>query len=58
MTVRNILYADEGKVLTDGKTFGTEILLEVGREPSEFHEIAEEEYNELTEKMPEDMQNV
>lgn len=58
MKIRNILYADEGKVLTDGETYGTEILLEVGREPSDFHEITEEEYNEITEKMLEDVQNV
>ena len=47
MKIRNILYADKGKVLTDGATYGTEILLEVGRSVDEFHEITEEEYKDL-----------
>ena len=49
MKIRNILYADKGKVLTDGATYGTEILLEVGRSADEFHEITEEEYNAILE---------
>jgi hypothetical protein len=49
MKIRNILYADKGKVLTDGATYGTEIFLEVGRSADEFHEITEAEYNAILE---------
>jgi len=50
MVVRNILYADEGKILTDGVAYGTEILLEVGRNADEFYEITKEEYEEIIKK--------
>ena len=49
MKIRNILYADEGKVLTDGIIYGTEIYLEEGRNANEFKEITVEEYNEILE---------
>ena len=50
MKIRNILYADSGKVLTDGKIYGKEILLEIGRTAEEFHEITEENYKDIVEK--------
>lgn len=49
MKTRIILYADEGKVLTDGQTYGTEILLEVGRTADEFKEISMAEYEAIIE---------
>lgn len=58
MTVRNILYADEGKVLTDGTTYGTEIYLEEGRNADEFREITVEEYNEILEAEAEKLENI
>lgn len=50
MKVRNILYADEGKILTDGTIYGKEVFLEVGRETSEFYEITESEYEKILEE--------
>lgn len=47
MKTRMILYADEGKVLTDGKNYGRQIILSEGRNADEFHEITEEEYEEI-----------
>ncbi len=47
MKTRMILYADEGKVLTDGEIYGRQIILAEGRNADEFHEITEEEYEEI-----------
>lgn len=44
---RIVLKADEGKVLTDGVAYGTIIMLAEGRSADEFHEITEEEYEEV-----------
>ena len=43
MKKRTILYADEGMVLTDGITYGKEILLAEGTDPGTFREISEAE---------------
>ena len=42
-----ILTADEGKRLTDGEDFVTAIRLPEGADETIWHEITEEEYNEL-----------
>ena len=44
MQTRVTLYADKGKVLTDGKTYGRMIALAVGETGKEFYEITEAEY--------------
>lgn len=44
------IFADKGKVLTNGKIYGTTISLAEGMSADEFHEITEEEYNEITER--------
>ena len=47
MTKRVILYADEGKVLTDGNTYGTEIYIGDSVDENTFKEITQEEYEKI-----------
>ena len=49
MKTRVILYADDGKILTDGETYGRQIFLAEGRTSDSFYEITEEEYNQIME---------
>lgn len=49
MKTRKILYADEGKILTNGEIFGKQIFLADGVSEDTFHEITEEEYKALME---------
>lgn len=49
MKTRMIIYADEGKILTDGKIYGTEIYLADERSSDEFEEITKEEYEKILE---------
>ena len=44
MRTRVILYADKGKVLTDGTVYGTQINIAEGMTAEGFREITEEEY--------------
>ena len=50
MKIRKILYAENGKILTDGTEFGHIVTLEVGRDESEYYEITEAEYAEILKK--------
>ena len=43
----NKIIADEGMILTDGKTYGKVIFLGADRKAEEFHEITQEEYDEI-----------
>ena len=44
---RVVLKAEEGMILTDGETYGRTVMLAEDRNADEFHEITEEEYNEI-----------
>lgn len=52
MEDRKILYASEGMVLTDGKTYGKVVYLAEGAEESAWHEITEEEYESVVTSDP------
>lgn len=47
MKTRIILYADEGKILTDGEIYGKQIFLAENKPAEDFYEISEEVYNAL-----------
>lgn len=47
MKERKVLYAEEGRVLTDGQTYGKVIFLADGENCYNFYEILDEEYQEL-----------
>ena len=44
-----ILTADEGMYLTNGETYGKTVILPESANQSVWHEISEQEYNELQE---------
>lgn len=49
MKTRKILYADEGKMLTNGEIYGKQIFLGEGVSEAAFYEITEEEYEKIKE---------
>lgn len=50
MKIMTTLYADEGKVITNGTDYGTTISLAEGVTASDYKEITVEEYNEILDK--------
>ena len=47
MKTRKILYADEGKILTNGEIYGKQIFLAEGVSGDDFYEISEEENEKI-----------
>lgn len=47
MQTRTVLYADKGKILTDGEIYGRQIFLAVGEDASRYYEIPEVEYEQI-----------
>jgi len=46
-----VLKADDGKILTNGKIYGTKIILSVSEESKSFHEITVDEYNKIAQEI-------
>lgn len=57
MTTRTIIYADEGKVLTNGEIYGKQIFLADGVSKDDFHEITDEEYAKIVAETEEQYNN-
>lgn len=47
MKTRTVLYADAGKILTDGNTFGKIIYLAEDGSADNFYEISENDYEKI-----------
>lgn len=58
MTTRTIIYADEGKVLTNGEIYGKQIFLAVGVSKDDFYEITDEEYAKIVAEADERYKNM
>ena len=54
MEKRVVLYADNGKVFTNGTDYGKIIYLADGVNPDDYYEITDEEYNKILEEQNND----
>ena len=50
MKTRTVIYAEDGKILTNGTVYGRKIFLAEGESPYTFYEIPESEYNAILEE--------
>ena len=48
MKIRTILFADSGKMLTNGENFGTQIFLAENEMVESYYEITKEEYDKIS----------
>lgn len=55
MKQRVILYADEGKVLTNGEIYGRQIFLAEDTKVEDFYEISNEEYEKIEKEAEENL---
>lgn len=58
MKKRVILYAEDGKILTDGNIYGKEIFLALGATETNFYELDEQEFLQKQETAREAIQEV
>lgn len=58
MKILKTIYAEEGKILTNGEIYGRQIALAVGESETDFYEITEEEYEEILRKQEEERKRV
>jgi hypothetical protein len=57
MKQRITLYAEQGKVLTNGETYGTIIHLADGVSAESFYEITQKEYKRILAEQEEEISN-
>lgn len=50
--------ADEGKILTDGTTYGSVIFLGAGKSANDFWEITQEEYDKIMEEQEKGVEEI
>lgn len=58
MTTRKIIYADEGKILTNGKEYGKIVYLAVGETADNWHEIYLAEYEKQLQEEQQEVSEV
>lgn len=54
MKTRTVLYADDGRVLTNGEVYGRQIFLAEGENPDNWREITDSEAEALLAEMTAD----
>ena len=58
METRQVIYANEDMILTNGEIYGTVIYLADGIDPSVFYEISKEEYDDICLSEMEDIERI